>query len=70
MAETIAIDQSTASRTLQRVTKALVARMHEWVQLPTQQQADRQKASTGPTSARVRICQQKECSLDKRPGNV
>ena len=44
VAETIGIDQSTASRTIHRVTNALVARMQEWVQLPTQQQADRQKA--------------------------
>ena len=44
--KTIRIDQSTASRTIHRVTNALFARMHEWVQLPTQQQADRQKASS------------------------
>ena len=40
--ETIGIDQSTASQTIHRVTNALVGQMHEWVQLPTQQQADRQ----------------------------
>ena len=44
VADTIGIDQSTASRTIHRVTNALVARMHEWVRLPTQQQADRTKA--------------------------
>ena len=31
MAETIGINQSTASRTIHRVTNALVYRMHNWV---------------------------------------
>ncbi|KAI0242762.1 hypothetical protein LSAT2_011068 [Lamellibrachia satsuma] len=43
VAETIGIDQSTASRTIHRVTNALVHRMHDWVCLPTQQVADQQK---------------------------
>ena len=44
VAETIGIDQSTASRTIHHVTNALVARMREWVQLPMQQHANWQKA--------------------------
>ena len=43
VAETIGIDQSTASRTIHRVTNALLHRMHDWVCLPTQQVADQQK---------------------------
>ena len=35
--ETIRIDQSTTSQTIHRMINALVGRMHEWVQLPTQQ---------------------------------
>ena len=42
VAETIGIDQSTASRTIHRVTNVLVYRMHDWVRLPTQQEADQQ----------------------------
>ena len=48
VADTIGIDQSTASRTIHRVTNALVARMHEWVQQPTQQQVDGQKTKILP----------------------
>ncbi|KAI0217091.1 hypothetical protein LSAT2_031008 [Lamellibrachia satsuma] len=41
--ETIGIDQSTASRTIHRLTNALVHRMHDSVCLPAQQVADQQK---------------------------
>ena len=70
VAETIGIDQSTASRTIHRVTNALVARMQEWVHScrrnnkPTSRRPSSSgwqnfptswDASTGPTSASRRL---------------
>jgi len=43
--ELLGIDQSTASRTISRVTKALVRQMPKWVKLPTQREADATKAA-------------------------
>jgi len=43
VAELFGVTQATASRTIHRVTLALVHQMHTWVRLPTQQEADVQK---------------------------
>ena len=40
----IGVQQSTASRTIHRVTIAMLTHMRRWVHLPSQQEADRQKA--------------------------
>lgn len=42
--EVFGVDQSTASRTINRVTKALVRQMPRWVKLPNQQEANDTKA--------------------------
>ena len=40
VAELIGVDQSTASRTIARVTDALVVQAREWICLPSQREAD------------------------------
>ena len=42
--EMIGVGQSTTSRTIDRVIKAMIPHMHRWVHLPSQQAADQQKA--------------------------
>ena len=39
----IGVDQSTACRTITRVTDAVMLRVRDWVKMPTQAQADHQK---------------------------
>ena len=39
----IGVDQSTACRTITRVTDALMLRVRDWIKMPTQEEADRQK---------------------------
>ena len=41
--ELIGVDQSTACRTITRVTDTLMHRVREWIKMPTQAEANRQK---------------------------
>ena len=43
LGDLIGVDQSTACRTIHRVTAALRPRVDDWVKMPTQAEADRQK---------------------------
>ena len=41
--ELVGVSQSTASKTIARVTRALLQRVHNWISFPSQAAADRQK---------------------------
>ena len=41
--ELVGVHQSTASRTISRVTKALLTHVHNWIKFPTQAEADQNK---------------------------
>lgn len=50
------IDQATVSRTITRVTNAFVRKVGEWIFLPNQEEADRQKIKFFAMQGRISRC--------------